>query len=130
LDQYGSAKFGRKKPRRLTRDREIDRFQFVREQRADVDPQRQVMSREVHSRIQEILGSSRSGGVVFEMRHYQGMRLAIDRDGVRRYRGSREKLSFRAIAGRCGRARGFCMTCHDAQANLSLYLYGELRFCI
>ena len=34
----------------------VDRFQFVAEPRADVDPQRQLMSAEVNSRIQEVLG--------------------------------------------------------------------------
>jgi RNA polymerase sigma-70 factor (ECF subfamily) len=55
---------------------EVDRFQFVPEQRADVDPQRQLMSAEVNTRIQQVLGElTPRERVVFEMRHYQGMRL-------------------------------------------------------
>lgn len=55
---------------------ELDRLQFVPERRADVDPQRQLMSSEVNSRIQEVLGQLTSRErLVFEMRHYQGMRL-------------------------------------------------------
>jgi RNA polymerase sigma-70 factor (ECF subfamily) len=55
---------------------EIDRFQLIPERRADVDPQRQLMSTEVNNRIQEVLGSlSPRERLVFEMRHYQGMRL-------------------------------------------------------
>jgi RNA polymerase sigma-70 factor, ECF subfamily len=55
---------------------EIDRFQFLAEPRADVDPQRQLMSAEVNSRIQEVLGRlTARERLVFEMRHFQGMRL-------------------------------------------------------
>jgi RNA polymerase sigma-70 factor (ECF subfamily) len=55
---------------------EVDRLQLIAEPRADVDPQRQLMSSEVNSRIQEVLGGlSPRERLVFEMRHYQGMRL-------------------------------------------------------
>jgi RNA polymerase sigma-70 factor, ECF subfamily len=59
-----------------TRDGEVDRFQFVPEGRADVDPQRQLMSSEVGSRVQEVLEQlTPRERIVFEMRHFQGMRL-------------------------------------------------------
>jgi RNA polymerase sigma-70 factor (ECF subfamily) len=55
---------------------EMDRFQFLAEQRADVDPQRQVMSAEVNSRVQAVLERlTARERVVFEMRHFEGMRL-------------------------------------------------------
>jgi RNA polymerase sigma-70 factor, ECF subfamily len=55
---------------------EVDRLQFVPERRADVDPQRQFMSAEVNSRIRKILDQlTPRERVVFEMRHFQGMRL-------------------------------------------------------
>lgn len=55
---------------------QVDRFQFVPEERADGDPQRRLMSSEVGSRIREILGQlTPRERIVFEMRHYQGMRL-------------------------------------------------------
>lgn len=55
---------------------EVDRFQFVAEERADVDPQRQLLSAEVNSRIQEVLERlTARERLVFEMRHFQGMRL-------------------------------------------------------
>jgi RNA polymerase sigma-70 factor, ECF subfamily len=55
---------------------EVDRLQLIAERRADVDPQRQLMSAEVNNRIQEVLdGLSPRERLVFEMRHYQGMRL-------------------------------------------------------
>jgi RNA polymerase sigma-70 factor (ECF subfamily) len=55
---------------------EMDRLQLVPERRADVDPQRQLMSAEVKSRINEVLdGLTPRERIVFEMRHFQGMRL-------------------------------------------------------
>ena len=55
---------------------EVDRLQFIPERRADVDPQRQLMSSEVNARIQNVLSSlTPRERLVFEMRHYQGMRL-------------------------------------------------------
>jgi RNA polymerase sigma-70 factor (ECF subfamily) len=55
---------------------EVDLFQMIPERRADVDPQRQLMSTEVKNRIREVLGNlSPRERLVFEMRHYQGLRL-------------------------------------------------------
>jgi RNA polymerase sigma-70 factor (ECF subfamily) len=62
---------------------EVDRFQFVPENRADVDPQRQLLSTEVNARIQEVLGRlTPRERLVFEMRHYQGMRLRAIGEGL------------------------------------------------
>jgi RNA polymerase sigma-70 factor (ECF subfamily) len=55
---------------------EMDRFQLLPEVRADVDPQRRLLSSEVSSRIGEVLDQlTPRERLVFEMRHYQGMRL-------------------------------------------------------
>jgi RNA polymerase sigma-70 factor (ECF subfamily) len=55
---------------------EMDRFQFLPEHRPDVDPQRQLMSSEVSDRINAVLETlTPRERLVFEMRHYQGMRL-------------------------------------------------------
>jgi RNA polymerase sigma-70 factor (ECF subfamily) len=55
---------------------QVDRLQFIPEHHPDVDPQRRFQSAEVNSRIQEVLGElSPRERVVFEMRHFQGMRL-------------------------------------------------------
>ena len=55
---------------------EMDRFEFVAEQRADVDPQRQLLSAEVGDRVQQVLSRlTPRERLVFEMRHFQGMRL-------------------------------------------------------
>jgi RNA polymerase sigma-70 factor (ECF subfamily) len=55
---------------------EVDRLQFIPERRADVDPQRQLMSTEVINRVNEVLDQlTPRERIVFEMRHFQGMRL-------------------------------------------------------
>jgi RNA polymerase sigma-70 factor (ECF subfamily) len=60
----------------LTANGEYDRFQSLPEHRADVDPQRQALSSEVSERMQEVLSRlTPRERLVFEMRHYQGMRL-------------------------------------------------------
>jgi len=77
LDQLRKRKVRKEEPASFESEGgEVDRFQFVPEQRADVDPQRQFMSGEVNSRIQEVLAQlTPRERVVFEMRHFQGMRL-------------------------------------------------------
>ncbi|MGC2659951.1 MAG: sigma-70 family RNA polymerase sigma factor, partial [Bryobacteraceae bacterium] len=62
---------------------DVDRFQFVAEERADVDPQRRLLSAEVNSRIQEVLERlTARERLVFEMRHFQGMRLRAIGDSL------------------------------------------------
>lgn len=62
---------------------EVDRLQFLPEPRADVDPQRQMMSSEVNTRVQEVLSRlTARERLVFEMRHYQGMRLRAIGDAL------------------------------------------------
>jgi RNA polymerase sigma-70 factor (ECF subfamily) len=77
LDQIRKRKVRKEEPAALsTTGGEVDRFQFVPESRADVDPQRQLMSSEVNTRVQEVLDRlTPRERVVFEMRHFQGMRL-------------------------------------------------------
>jgi len=54
----------------------FDRMDTVEEERADGDPQRQLMSRQLQKRIRETLGGlTPRERTVFEMRHYQGLRL-------------------------------------------------------
>ena len=55
---------------------EVDRFQFLPEERGNVDPERQVMGAEVNTRVAEVLDRlTARERLVFEMRHFQGMRL-------------------------------------------------------
>jgi RNA polymerase sigma-70 factor (ECF subfamily) len=53
-----------------------DRLETTPESRADLDPQRRLLSQEVGARIQDTLSQfTPRERLVFEMRHYQGMRL-------------------------------------------------------
>jgi RNA polymerase sigma-70 factor (ECF subfamily) len=59
-----------------TGDGPVDRLESFPESRAHGDPQRQLLSRELHGKIQEVLSTmTPRERMVFEMRHYQGMRL-------------------------------------------------------
>ena len=54
----------------------LDRMDTVEEARAHGDPQRQLLSRQLQSRIQSTLSElTPRERTVFEMRHYQGLRL-------------------------------------------------------
>ena len=77
LDQIRKRKVRKEEAASIeTGNGDVDRLQLIAEPRADVDPQRQLMSVEVNNRIQEVLGGlSPRERLVFEMRHYQGMRL-------------------------------------------------------
>ncbi|HEX4749923.1 MAG TPA: sigma-70 family RNA polymerase sigma factor [Bryobacteraceae bacterium] len=77
LDQLRKRKVRKEEASSLeTASGEMDRFQFLPEQRADVDPQRQLFSSEVSSRVNSVLETlTPRERLVFEMRHYQGMRL-------------------------------------------------------
>lgn len=77
LDQIRKRKVRKEEaPSVDTAGGEIDRFQFMPEQRADTDPQRQLLSAEVKARIGEVLEQlTPRERLVFEMRHFQGMRL-------------------------------------------------------
>ena len=77
LDQIRKRKVRKEEASSIeTEEGEFDRLQSLPERRADVDPQRQLMSSEVGTRIQGVLdGLSARERLVFEMRHYQGMRL-------------------------------------------------------
>lgn len=59
-----------------TQDGHMDRMDAVQEERAEVDPERNLMSRQLSARIREVLGQlTVRERMVFEMRHFQGMRL-------------------------------------------------------
>ncbi len=76
LDQIRKRKVRREEPAPAGPDGEVDRLQFVPEKRADVDPQRRLMSAEVNARVQDNLEKlTPRERLVFEMRHFQGMRL-------------------------------------------------------
>jgi RNA polymerase sigma-70 factor (ECF subfamily) len=48
----------------------------VQEERVDGDPQRHLFSREIRKKVKEVLGDlTPRERMVFELRHYQGLRL-------------------------------------------------------
>jgi RNA polymerase sigma-70 factor (ECF subfamily) len=54
----------------------VDRMDVVEERRADSDPERSLESQELKQRIRQVVGGlTPRERAVFEMRHYQGMRL-------------------------------------------------------
>jgi RNA polymerase sigma-70 factor, ECF subfamily len=54
----------------------LDRMDTIEEPRADSDPERSLESKQVREKIEEVLGGlTPRERAVFEMRHYQGMRL-------------------------------------------------------
>ena len=59
-----------------TSDGYLDRMDTLEEGRADGDPQRQLLSGQLRGRIQQVLSDlTPRERTVFEMRHYQGLRL-------------------------------------------------------
>jgi len=59
-----------------TEDGSIDRLESFPDTRGGADPQRRLLSQEVRDRIQEVLaGLTVRERMVFELRHFQGMRL-------------------------------------------------------
>ena len=77
LDQIRKRKVRKEEPSAMeTGTGELNRFDLVPEARADVDPQRQLLSAEVNARIQSVLDQlTPRERLVFELRHYQGLRL-------------------------------------------------------
>jgi RNA polymerase sigma-70 factor (ECF subfamily) len=77
LDHLRKRKVRKEEPSVLqTADGTMDRLDMVTEERADGDPQRKLLTGELREKIQKILGElTPRERMVFEMRHYQGMRL-------------------------------------------------------
>ena len=77
LDQLRKRKVRREESTVMEADDGIrDRMDTMTEIRADNDPQRRLLSAEIHTRIQSVLeGMTPRERMVFELRHYEGMRL-------------------------------------------------------
>jgi RNA polymerase sigma-70 factor (ECF subfamily) len=77
LDYLRKKKVRKEEPTVLaTADGPLDRMDAVEEQRADSDPQRHLFSRQLRDRIKNALDElTPRERMVFELRHYQGMRL-------------------------------------------------------
>ena len=77
LDQMRKRKVRREEPTVITTaEGVLDRADTMTEQRADGDPQRSLFSGQLRRKIKEVLGGlTPRDRMVFEMRHYQGLRL-------------------------------------------------------
>jgi RNA polymerase sigma-70 factor (ECF subfamily) len=77
LDHLRKRKVRREEPTLIdTSDGPVDRMDVVSEDRAEGDPQRALFSRQLNQRIRLALdGLTPRERTVFEMRHYQGLRL-------------------------------------------------------
>lgn len=77
LDAMRRKKTRREEPAQVaTVDGVVDRMERVEERRVQGDPRRNLMNVELQERIQGVLtGLTPRERLVFEMRHYQGMRL-------------------------------------------------------
>lgn len=77
LDHMRKRKVRKEEPTVLaTNDGPLDRMDAVPEDRVDGDPQRHLFSGQVRRRIKEVLGElTPRERMVFELRHYQGLRL-------------------------------------------------------
>jgi RNA polymerase sigma-70 factor (ECF subfamily) len=77
LDQMRKRKVRKEEPTVLTtNDGPLDRAESLPEDRVDGDPQRHLFSGQVRTRIKDVLGElTPRERMVFELRHYQGLRL-------------------------------------------------------
>jgi len=77
LDQLRRRKVRREEPTvAQTGDGPVDRIQNLPEERVDGDPQRRLLNQELNARIQRVLEDlTPRERTVFELRHYQGLRL-------------------------------------------------------
>jgi RNA polymerase sigma-70 factor (ECF subfamily) len=77
LDQMRRRKVRKEEPTVFTTSGEpVDRIDAVQEQRVDGDPQRRLFSGQVRQRVKEVLDElTARERMVFELRHYQGLRL-------------------------------------------------------
>jgi RNA polymerase sigma-70 factor (ECF subfamily) len=80
-----------------TRDGALDRMDTVEEPRADGDPQRRLLSSQLQDRIRTVLADlTPRERMVFEMRHYQGMRLRAIGDALGASEEAAKNCLFRA----------------------------------
>lgn len=80
-----------------TTDGTLDRLDSVAEERADGNPQRRVMSDQLRNRIQAMMEElTPRERMVFEMRHFQGMRLRAIGDALGTTEEAAKNCLFRA----------------------------------
>lgn len=77
LDHLRKRKVRKEEPTVMdTSEGPVDRMEIVPEERAEGNPQRKLMSQQLSSRIRVVLSTlTPRERMVFELRHYQGLRL-------------------------------------------------------
>jgi RNA polymerase sigma-70 factor (ECF subfamily) len=77
LDHLRRRKVRREEPTEVeTADGPLDRVGNIAEQRGESNPERSLLNKELSDRIQRVLGGlTPRERMVFELRHYQGLRL-------------------------------------------------------
>jgi RNA polymerase sigma-70 factor (ECF subfamily) len=77
VDHLRRKRVRRTEPARLeTEDGNVDRIEAFPDQRANSDPERALLSQEVQEKIESVLGQlTHRERLVFELRHYEGLRL-------------------------------------------------------
>jgi RNA polymerase sigma-70 factor (ECF subfamily) len=77
LDQMRKRKIRKEEPSALaTAEGSLDRMDALAEERVDGDPQRHLFSGELRRRIKDVLGGlTPRERTVFELRHFEGLRL-------------------------------------------------------
>jgi len=98
LDHLRKRKTRREEPAvTATSDGPRDRLEGVPEERAEGDPQRALISRQLGARIQAVLAElTPRERMVFELRHYQGLRLRMIGDALGTTEEAAKTCLFRA----------------------------------
>lgn len=98
LDQLRKRKVRREESAVVeTEDGARDRLETMPEGRAETDPQRRLLSKEIGGRIRTVLaGMTLRERMVFELRHYQGMRLRAIGDTLGTTEEAAKNCLFRA----------------------------------
>ncbi|MFN7545416.1 MAG: RNA polymerase sigma factor [Acidobacteriota bacterium] len=98
LDALRKKKVRKEEPAVVeTSDGPRDRLETAPEERADLDPQRKLLSRELRERIEAVLaGLTPRERLVFEMRHFEGMRLRAIGDSLGTTEEAAKNCLFRA----------------------------------
>lgn len=98
LDHLRKRKVRKEEPSALiTSDGEVDRMSVVAEENPHRDPQRSLLSQELRGKIEEVLQElTPRERLVFEMRHYQGMRLRAIGEAIGTTEEAAKNCLFRA----------------------------------
>ena len=98
LDLLRKRKVRREEPSVImTAEGSLNRLDSVAEERADGNPQRRVHSEQLRERIEKLMGElTPRERMVFEMRHFQGMRLRAIGDALGTTEEAAKNCLFRA----------------------------------